>query len=85
MKLESDFSDAGINQTRWRILLHIECSVGAWLAGGQAAAMVPGDFVLIDTVLTGRVPEAYTSVIADETENLARLNGYRAKPKTFHK
>ena len=67
----SEFSEAGINQTLHRIVIEIKADVDAIIPGFSTRVPVKTTIVAAETVIVGRVPNAYTHVVASET-----LDGY---------
>ena len=65
-RLESSFSDAGINQTLHRIYLEIHATVNLLLPGGAAAEKVTDTVLAAETVIVGRVPESYMYFESDD-------------------
>lgn len=67
----SEFSDAGVNQTLHRMVLHISTSafvtVPFYTSSTTAEVQVP----LAETVIVGKVPDAYTVVIESDNSDLA--------------
>jgi len=59
-RFENEFTDAGINQTRHRILLVVDVSVGILLPGFSTGTHVSSVFSVAETVIVGGVPESYT-------------------------
>lgn len=68
---ENDFTDAGINQTRHRILLVVDVSVGILLPGFSTGTRVSNEFNVAETVVVGSVPESYTYFHSSDLENKA--------------
>lgn len=68
--LENRFSDAGINQTKHQIVLHVDVSVAILLPGFSTATQVGNEFIVAETVVVGSVPGTYTyfNNAADQTE-----------------
>ncbi len=64
----SEFKTMGINQTLHRIVLHIESSFVLLLPQGKEQISSAGQFCLAETVIVGRVPDAYTEInrLSDE-------------------
>lgn len=83
MRLESSFTQAGINQTRWQLLLMVETTLDAVLAGERVQVTVPGEFLVADAILVGGTPENYTQVLTDNSDLVADLNDYRAQRQNF--
>ncbi len=67
----SEFSDAGVNQTLHRMVLHISTSayviVPFYTSSTTAEIQVP----LTETVIVGKVPDSYTVVIEGTNSDLA--------------
>ena len=57
--LRNAFSAAGINQTRHQILLHVDVYTGILLPGFTASTKVSNEIAVAETVIVGRVPDAY--------------------------
>lgn len=67
----SEFSEAGLNQTLHRIVIEIKADVDAIIPGFSTRVPVKTTIVAAETVIVGRVPSAYTHVVASE-----ELDGY---------
>ena len=67
----SEFSEAGLNQTLHRIVIEIKADVDAIIPGCSTRVPVKTTIVAAETVIVGRVPNAYTHVVASE-----KLDGY---------
>ena len=77
-RFENEFTDAGINQTRHRIMLLVDVSVGILLPGFSTATRVSNEFSVAETVIVGAVPESYTYFHSSDVEKTAEeyvLNG----------
>jgi len=77
-RFENEFTDAGINQTRHRIMLVLDVSVGILLPGFSTGTRVSNGFTVAETVIVGSVPESYTYFRADDLQGAAEeyvLNG----------
>ena len=77
-RFENEFTDAGINQTRHRILLVVDVSVSILLPGFSTGTRVSSEFTVAETVIVGSVPESYTYFHSDRIEETAEdyiLNG----------
>ena len=57
---ENQFADAGINQTRHEIVLHVDVAVSILLPGVTTAARVANAVTVAETVIVGNVPQTYT-------------------------
>lgn len=60
--VRGDFTECGINQTLHRVLLHVNIEVTALLPGAVRTFSVPTDVCVAETVIVGKVPEAYTRI-----------------------
>ncbi len=59
-RFENEFTSAGINQTKHRVVLNIDVRVSVLLPGFRTATEVNGSYVVAETVIVGSVPESYT-------------------------
>ncbi|WP_040197553.1 sporulation protein YunB [Candidatus Soleaferrea massiliensis] len=76
-QITHNFESAGINQTRDQVMLHIKTTAMALIPGYSANVEISTDFCLAETVIVGKIPEAYTRVErADDPER--ELNDYGA-------
>lgn len=57
---ENYFIDAGINQTKHQIVLHIDVSTSIFLPGYVTAAKVSNQYTVAETIIVGDVPGTYT-------------------------
>ncbi|HIS77494.1 MAG TPA: sporulation protein YunB [Candidatus Merdivicinus excrementipullorum] len=79
IRLESRFEEAGVNQTRYQLMLCTEAKVTSLLAGTSADVSVPTEYLLAETILAGEVPENYTRVLTTGEEFISELNDYQAE------
>ena len=72
-RFDNQFSSAGINQTRHRIILDVDVHVSILLPGLTTYTKVSNEISVAETVIVGGVPETYTyfSTTPDEVENYA--------------
>ena len=72
-RFDNQFSSAGINQTRHRIILDVDVHVSILLPGLTTYTKVSNEIAVAETVIVGGVPETYTyfSTTPDEIENYA--------------
>ena len=72
-RFDNQFSSAGINQTRHRILLDVDVHVSILLPGLTTYTKVSNEISVAETVIVGGVPETYTyfSTTPDEIEHYA--------------
>lgn len=59
---QSQFSDAGINQTRHQIQLEVTVSLDILLPGGDLPTEVSTQVLVAETVIVGSVPDAYVDL-----------------------
>ncbi len=60
--IESRFSSAGINQTLHEIILTIKSNVYMMMPLYRVNTVVSGEYIIAETVIVGKVPEAFTNV-----------------------
>lgn len=60
--VRGDFVESGINQTLHRVLLRVTVEVSALFPGAVQTFSVPTDVCVAETVIVGKVPEAYTRI-----------------------
>ena len=72
-RFDNQFSSAGINQTRHRIILDVDVHVSILLPGLTTYTKVSNEISVAETVIVSGVPETYTyfSTTPDEVENYA--------------
>jgi len=77
--LENEFTSAGINQTKHRILLKVDVSVSILLPGFTTATKVSNAVTVAETIIVGAVPDSYTYFHSGDTmDNIAEewiMNG----------
>lgn len=76
--ITSEFTDAGINQTRHRIVIGIYTEVDAVIPGFSSHVPVSTSIVAAETIIVGKVPDAYTHVISDDHDLVGTLQDYGA-------
>lgn len=74
----SEFTEAGINQTLHRIIIQIDAEVDAIIPGYSTKVPVSTEIVAAETVIIGRVPEAYTHVVTSSEDLVGTLEDYGA-------
>ena len=72
-RFDNQFSSAGINQTRHRIILDVDVHVSILLPGLTTYTKVSNEISVAETVIVGGVPDTYTyfSTTPDEVEHYA--------------
>ena len=61
-EFESEFSEAGVNQTRHRIWLHLTIPATVLLAGSAIEVPLDTELCVAETVIVGQVPNTYLSL-----------------------
>ncbi len=78
--VRTEFVEAGINQTLHKIIFRVRISFDIFVAGDSLKVDVISDIGLAETVIVGKVPDAYTAInryeIDEDEEN--DLNDYAA-------
>lgn len=74
----SEFKNAGLNQTQHRILIEISVSADAIIPGFSTDVNVTTSIVAAETIIVGRVPDAYTHVISYDDDIMGALQDYGA-------
>jgi len=72
----SEFTEAGVNQTRHRIMLTISVHITVYLPGYIASDRVETGFCVAETVIVGEIPENYTYVTGDNSDIISKVNDY---------
>lgn len=76
----TEFIESGINQTLHKIVMRIKVTLNVICAGESSRLELACDAVLAETVIVGKVPDAYTAInrfeIDEDEEN--DLNDYAA-------
>lgn len=79
----SAFTQAGINQTRHRLILEVRADVSVLTPLGSQTTSVTSRFNVTDTVIVGTVPDQYTYIDDTEQSLLGKINDYAEPvPKT---
>ncbi|HHW46367.1 MAG TPA: sporulation protein YunB [Clostridiales bacterium] len=80
-EIKSEFTEAGINQTIHRIMLNVTAKIYLVMPWYRANTEVKNNFSIAETVIVGRVPDAFTYVIENPNNELAGyLFDYGAEP-----
>lgn len=74
----SEFTEAGINQTRHRILVEIKVNIDTIIPGFTTDVQVVTSIVAAETIIIGRVPDAYTHVVSSDQDLVGTLEDYEA-------
>ena len=76
----SEFTDAGLNQTLHRMIMHTTVSVTAFIPMYSVETKVSGDFLIAETVIVGNVPESFTHVVSEDKDIVDAINDFEAEP-----
>lgn len=80
-EIYSEFSETGINQTLHRIYMRVRVSMNMIVASDTVRLELADDILVAETVIVGKVPDAYTAInrfeIDENEEN--DLNDYAAQ------
>lgn len=74
----SEFTAAGINQTLHRMIVQIDVVTDAVIPGYTSRVPVQTAIVAAETVIVGRVPDAYTHVVSSDSDLVGLLQDYGA-------
>ena len=77
-KLASKFTSAGINQTHHQIILEVNIDISAIIPGYTNKVSLSTNFILTETVISGKIPESYTYVVTGDEEFIDEINDYNA-------
>ena len=69
-KIVSNFTAAGINQTRHSIDMEIDVTVSAIIPGYSSSVKVNTNFQIAETVIVGSVPDSYTQVLFNSSKEI---------------
>lgn len=72
----SEFTDAGINQTRHRIVMKTTVTAVSFIPLYTIETTVDTDFLIAETIIVGEIPESYTHVIGASNDMIDKINDY---------
>ncbi|MBE6879795.1 MAG: sporulation protein YunB [Ruminococcaceae bacterium] len=72
----SEFTDAGINQTRHRIVMKTTVTAVSFIPLYTVETTVSTDFLIAETIIVGEIPESYTHVIGASDDTIDKINDY---------
>ena len=67
-KIVSTFTDAGINQTKHSVYLHITSTMYTYVPGEKMNEQISAEYLLAETIIVGEIPDAYTGVFQAYTD-----------------
>ncbi len=74
----SEFTDAGINQTRHRIIMRTTVDAVTFIPMYTIETEISTDFLIAETIIVGDIPESYTHVIGASNDVIDKINDYGA-------
>lgn len=74
----NSFKDSGINQTRHQVIMDISLTVTAVMPGYRSSTNIDTNVVLAETIIVGRVPEAFTNVLDGSDPLVGLIQDYGA-------
>ncbi|MEG2814367.1 MAG: sporulation protein YunB, partial [Oscillospiraceae bacterium] len=77
--IKSEFSQAGINQTKHNIVLNLKLNVTTIVPFKSACTTVSTNMIIAETVIVGEVPQYYTNVEGANEKTIADINDYSYK------
>ncbi len=77
--LYSEFSEAGINNTLHTVSLEVSNSIYILIPWGSVEKEVKTKYILAETVIVGKVPDAYTGVYGASDEVADEIFNHRAE------
>lgn len=80
--VKSAFTDAGINQTKHQIMLHMEVQIYVLMPGYKTGTTMSTDFCIAETIIVGTVPDAFTQIEGDDASTISKFNDYKAQSNT---
>lgn len=77
--VSSSLSAVGINQSSYRVLIHLEISLCVVTPAGQENVAVETTYPMAETVFLGDVPNALTEVSGDTRTSVGKIMDYNAQ------
>ena len=77
--LKSEFEDAGVNNTLHTIYLNVDTEIYLLIPWDKTSKTVKTNYILAQTVISGKVPDAYTNVDNSNEDLTNDLFDYRAE------
>ncbi len=72
----SSLEEVGMNQTAYRVNIHVKIHLWLVTPAGYADVTVETDFPMAETVLLGEVPENFTQVYGDSQDTIGEIFDY---------
>ena len=74
IQISSEFKQAGINQTLHSIYLNVTIDMVALITGYRTTVSVPTNFIILETVIVGTVPQYYTQILSSDEQLIHKIN-----------
>ena len=74
--ISSSLTDVGINQSSYRVNIHVKANLWIVTPAGYASVTVENDFPVAEAVLLGDVPENLTEVYGDGQDTIGEIFDY---------
>lgn len=74
--ISSSLTDVGINQSAYRVNIHVKVNLWIVTPAGYADVTVENDFPVAETVLLGKVPDNLTEVYGDDQDTIGEIFDY---------
>lgn len=73
-KIISEFHDAGINQTRHRLMLEISAEINCVGMLRSQVATAQTEYMISETIIVGKIPASYSNILFEDRSLIDRLN-----------
>jgi sporulation protein YunB len=77
--IKSEFISAGINQTRHRLILEVKTQIFLAVPTAHTSVTVDSSFIITESILLGKIPDAYTVVENIDEETVGEIFDYGAQ------
>ncbi len=77
--IKSEFVSAGINQTRHRLILEVKSNLFTAVPTAHTSVSVDSSFIITESILLGKIPDAYTVVENIDEETVGEIFDYGAE------
>ncbi len=74
--ISSTLDDVGINQSTYRVNIHVKVNLWIVTPAGYASVTVENDFPVTEMVLLGKVPDNLTEVYGDSQDTIGEIFDY---------
>jgi sporulation protein YunB len=75
----SDFSSAGINQTRHQIMANVKTVITMTVPSYIVSTEVESNVCIAETIIVGAVPNSFTNINGDNRSDIDKINDYANK------